>query len=277
MSGPANGPMKSWANLADELALWQAAGRTVELWWRDDDAVSDTPALRRLIEIAQVPVALAVIPAELQPSLATCLTTQANAAHLTVLQHGFSHRNYEPAGRKKAELGEARLAALVLAELAEGQTILQRAFGGRVVPVLTPPWNRIAPGIVGRLPALGFAGLTTYLPRPARLAAAGLLQVNTHVDIIDWHGGRGFLGTDESLALLIRHLQARRHGQADDAEPTGILTHHLVHDAASWDFLARLQDWLSTYPMIRWLTAQEVFLRGLTKIPPGEALPPRML
>jgi hypothetical protein len=277
MSGPANGAVNSWAKLAEELALWQAAGQTVDLWWRDDDAVSDTPALRRLIEIARVPVALAVIPAELQPSLATCLATQAHAARFAVLQHGFSHRNHEPAGRKKAELGEARPADLVLAELAEGQVILQRAFGNRLVPVLTPPWNRIASPVVERLPALGFRGLTTYLPRPARLAAADLLQANTHVDIINWHRDRGFLGTEESLALLIGHLQARRHRRADDAEPTGILTHHLVHDTASWDFLARLQDWLSAYPMIRWLTAEEVFLQGSAKIPPDEAQPPRIL
>jgi hypothetical protein len=27
--------------------------------------------------------------------------------------------------------------------------------------------------------------------------------------------------------------------------PTGILTHHLVHDTATWRFLENLQDWLA--------------------------------
>jgi hypothetical protein len=248
-----------WAMLATELARWHETGRQADLWWRDDDAVSDTPALRRLIEIARAPVALAVIPADLQPDLASCLATDTDLARFAVLQHGFSHRNHEPPDRKKAELGIARPSDLVLTELTRGKMLLQQAFGARALPVLTPPWNRIAPALVDHLAELGFRGLTTYLPRPAPYIAAGLLQVNTHVDIIDWHGGRGFLGTDQCLALLTQHLRARRLREADGAEPTGILTHHLVHDAASWAFLERLQDWLSGYPVIRWLTAQEVF------------------
>jgi len=267
MSGPRpdnsgtdnSGTGSGWASLAEELARWQNTGQRVDLWWRDDDAVADTPALRRLIEIARVPVALAVIPADLQPDLASCLAVTTEPDRFAVLQHGFSHRNHEPPDRKKAELGLARPGDLVLAELAQGKKILQQAFGARALPVLTPPWNRIAPAVIDHLPEQGFRGLTTYLPRRAPHAAAGLLQVNTHVDIIDWHGGRGFLGTDQSLALLTQHLRARRLKEADRIEPTGILTHHLVHDAASWLFLERLQDWLSTYPVIRWLTAREVF------------------
>lgn len=249
----------SWADLGEELVRWQAAGKRADLWWRDDDAVGETPALRRLLAVAQVPIALAVIPADLQPTLAGCLAASADAIRLAVLQHGFSHRNHEPGDRKKAELGAARSSDLVLADLAAGQGILRQAFGIRALPVLTPPWNRIAPAVTDRLTELGFRGLTTYLPRRAPWAAAGLIQVNTHVDIIDWRGGRGFLGTDQTLALLIQHLRARRLGDVDTAEPTGILTHHLVHDDACWTFLERLQDWLSAYPVIRWLTAEETF------------------
>lgn len=248
----------AWSALAEELAHWQAAGRMVDLWWRDDDAVADTPALRRLIRTARVPIALAVIPATLQPDLAQALA-DSDAARVAVLQHGFAHRNHEPADRKKAELGGARPAATVLAELAQGAAILRQHFGTRALPVMTPPWNRIAPQVRDGLPGQGFRGLTTYLPRSAPQPVRGLRQVNTHVDIIDWHGARGFLGTEPALALLIRHLREGRLGHADAAEPTGILTHHLVHDEASWVFLDRLQDWLSRFPMIRWLTAPAVF------------------
>lgn len=251
--------MTSWSILADELARWGDTGLIADLWWRDDDAVADTPALRRLLAVAEVPVALAVIPADLQPNLIAALIGRPAGAAVVALQHGFSHQNHEPAGRKKAELGAARDSTLVLADLAAGVKIMAETFGAAALPVLTPPWNRIAPEIITRLSNLGFRGLSTHLPRRLAVPAPGLLQVNTHVDIIDWHAGRGFIGPDRTLALIAGHLRARRLGEVDRAEPSGLLTHHLVQDEASWSFLRRLQDWLSDYPMLRWLTAQAVF------------------
>lgn len=248
-----------WSLLTEELARWQDTGGIATLWWRDDDAVDDSPALRRLLEVAQVPVALAVIPEGMRPGLPKVIDGTADNQRISVLQHGFGHHNHEPIGRKKAELGAGRPADRVLADLRQGHDRLQAAFGARFLPVLTPPWNRIAPPVVSQLPQMGLHGLTTYLPRRVALPVPGLLQVNTHVDIIDWHNGRGFLGTEPSLDLLIGHLRARRLGEVDTAEPTGLLTHHLVQDAASWAFLARLQDWLSASPVIRWLRAEDVW------------------
>ena len=46
---------------------------------------------------------------------------------------------------------------------------------------------------------------------------SGLLQVNTHVDLIDWKGGRGFVGEDAALAALVQALVRAahaRHGRA---------------------------------------------------------------
>ena len=37
--------MSGWPQLDDELARWREAGRTAELWWRDDDAVDTGPEL----------------------------------------------------------------------------------------------------------------------------------------------------------------------------------------------------------------------------------------
>ena len=83
----------SWDSLARECDAWAESGRRVELWWRDDDAIADTPALRRLIGIATVPLALAVIPAGLEPSLPAFLKSHHSVG---VLQHGFDHRNRAP-------------------------------------------------------------------------------------------------------------------------------------------------------------------------------------
>jgi hypothetical protein len=47
--------------------------------------------------------------------------------------------------------------------------------------------------------------------------------------------------------------------RAESAEPSGILSHHLVHDAAAWDFLAELLARLAAHPAARLLAAAEVF------------------
>ena len=246
---------RHWDSLAIECEAWAASGRPVELWWRDDDAVADTAALRRLLAQAGVPIALAVIPARLEPSLPALLKSH---GAVSVLQHGFDHRNRAPEGVKKSEFPAARPWPEVATDLEQGRDRLANAFGEQFVPALTPPWNRIDPGHADRLSQLGYRGLTTYLPRKSA-TAAGVRRVNTHVDVIDWHGTRGFLGLAATLQLLVQHLQAKRLGQADPAEPTGLLTHHLVHDTETWEFLGVLLDWCAKTPVIKWRSAADLF------------------
>jgi hypothetical protein len=245
----------AWDALARECDAWAESGRRVELWWRDDDAVADTPALRRLIGIAAVPLSLAVIPAGLDPSLPALLKIHGS---VSVLQHGFDHKNRAPAGAKKSEFPGSRSWQGVADDLERGRERLATAFGEQFIPALTPPWNRIDPGHASRLPDLAYRGLTTYLARkPGK--SAGFTQVNTHVDVIDWHGTRGFLGLAATLALLVGHLAAKRLGKADPAEPTGLLTHHLVHDTETWEFLGALPDWCAKRPNINWRSAADLF------------------
>ena len=60
-----------WDALEAELDLWQSAGRTATFWWRDDDAIAWTPALERLLELAEdTPIAIAVIPGNAETGLA---------------------------------------------------------------------------------------------------------------------------------------------------------------------------------------------------------------
>ena len=70
-------------------------------------------------------------------------------------------------------------------------------------------------------------------------------EINTQVDVIDWRGSRGFVGEGAALGRLVAHLAARRTSVVNAESPTGILTHHLVHDTATWRFLENLQDWLA--------------------------------
>jgi len=249
-----------WAGLAAELDAWGAAGREAAVWWRDDDAVSDSPALRRLLDLsaaAAAPLALAVIPAAAEASLRRRL--EDHPAPTTVLQHGFAHANHAARGAKKCELVDPAARPAVVEELRQGQEKLARLLGDRVFPVLVPPWNRIAGALLPGLPGLGFAGLSTYRARPGSEAAPGLPQVNCHVDILQWRPERRFLGLDAALTLLCGHLRAKRLGSADPAEASGLLSHHQVHDDDAWDFLAGLLDRLARHPAVRLLGAREAF------------------
>jgi hypothetical protein len=90
-------------------------------------------------------------------------------------------------------------------------------------------------------------------------AAPGVIEINTHVDIIDWKGSRGFVGPEQALLQAVRHLAARREGRADATEPTGWLTHHLCHDEPAWSFLAELFEQFGPRQGVIWKSARELF------------------
>jgi len=232
--------MSAWQALEAELALWRAAGQRATLWCRDDDASRDSPPLQRLLDFAEraaLPVGLAAIPATLERSLVAAVT---QSRFTIVIQHGYAHRNHAPPDERKMELGLHRHPEETLAELARGADILGRGFGDHFVAVLVPPWNRIAAPIVAGLPEAGFSGLSTLGPRKAQWAAPGLMQCNTHVDLIAWRRDRAFVGADAALDRVVAHLRARREGGADTDEATGVLTHHLDMSVAGWEFLIEL-------------------------------------
>ena len=249
----------AWQSFFDEITRWRDAGLAVDFWWRDDDACRPDPALARLTALAgaaDVPLALAVIPEHAQAA-----AFEPVSAVVTLLQHGVDHRNRAAAGEKKTEFAVAELLSEALDRLAHGRALLERMAGSaRVLPVLVPPWNRIsAARLLAHLAAAGYRGLSTFGPRHSGYAASGLVVVNTHIDIIDWRGSRGFVGEDLALDQAMRHLQARRNGQADARESTGWLTHHAVHDEAAWTFMERLLEHTCQREGVVWRAAADLF------------------
>ncbi len=247
----------AWRRLLDEIGRARDAGRAAEFWWRDDDAARRDPALERLLALARsckVPLALAAIPAQAEATAFAGLPER-----VCVLQHGSDHRNRAGRGEKKTEYPAAEAPEAAMARLAAARERLAALTGGRLLPVLAPPWNRIARAYAPLLASAGYRGLSQYGARPAPQPAPGLVQVNTHVDLMAWRGGRGFAGEDAVLAAAAAHLAAKREGRADDGEPTGWLTHHAVHDEAAWGFLERLFETLRAVPGVRWLAAPELF------------------
>ena len=246
-------PPADWADLDRTLDAFGAAGRVATWWWRDDDAVAATPALDRLLATAPgVPLALAVIPARADGTLVRRLDGNADAR---ICQHGWNHWNHAPPGAPKAELGAHRPAPYVLGELARGWLALTRLFP-TALAMLVPPHNRIARDVAAGLPGTGMRGLSTFGAR--KRVPAGLVQVNTHVDIMDWNT-RAFAGEGAALGFLVAHLKARLAAAADPDEPSGVLSHHLAHDRAAWDFLAKLLARLRAHPAARACDPQTLF------------------
>jgi hypothetical protein len=235
----------TWRELHAALSERNQAGRPVQFWWRDDDASAPSAALERAVGLSKkyaIPLALAVIPQEATPPL-----FQGLHKRVTVLQHGTDHRNRAAAGEKKTEYPGTESLQSALARIAEGMAKLRSVAGQKFMPVLAPPWNRMRADLVDKLPSLGIRGISAYGPQKSREPAPGLRQVNTHVDVVAWRRGRHFVGEEQALSQAMKWLAT--------GEPLGWLTHHAVHDAATWDFLERL----FTLKEVRWLSAAEAF------------------
>ncbi len=247
-----------WGELKHELDAWGEEARLATFWWRDDDATDATKELEVLLGVSadlDIPISIAVIPRPATDTLAQRLNGR---QRIGVLQHGFDHVNHAPPDEKKSEYGAHRPVERMLAELAAGRSAL-RPFTA-CLDVLTPPWNRIDATLLPRLPGHGYSAVSTFGPRPMPSPTPGLRQVNTHVDPVNWRGHREFLGVRTVLARLVEHLSARRRKAVDPDEPTGLLTHHWIHDAETWRFIERLCERTRDHPAARWMHAREVFV-----------------
>ncbi|MDC0948783.1 hypothetical protein OAS86_05515 [Gammaproteobacteria bacterium] len=246
----------NWQALDNELARWQADNLRARLWWRDDDAVADTPALRRLLTLStahRIPLALAVIPALADATLAPTIDSADNAhRHIRVLQHGFNHHNNVSVGRK-CELDDERPPERVIAQLHEGLGRLDTLFGERLLSVLVPPWNRIGSRLASRLPTMQPAYRALSLIGDA--SPLGLPVVNVHLDLLNFRQGR-FRGEEELVGSLIDALQHRRLHHLN--APIGLMSHHRVHDADCWAFLAILFDRYASHPAINWCAIEQL-------------------
>ena len=203
---------RAWHRLERELGRLAAAGRQADLWCRDDDACRDSPALARLLAIADaahVPVALAAIPALIEPSLVDAVAT---------------------ARWSRWSSTGTRIAIMRRPARATGSWV---ATGRWRRP--SPNWRRAVAGSNAVRPALrpgAGAAVESHRPGrdratcPSRISrtvdvrprgrrrnpAPGLVQCNTHVDLIAWRRDRAFIGVDAALDRLVAQLAARRDG-----------------------------------------------------------------
>lgn len=130
-------------------------------------------------------------------------------------QHGYLHRNFEPAG-KKQEFGPARPPAELHRSLVQGHDRLVRLLGHDFCPVFTPPWNRCGEATLQALADLGFAAVSrSQGARPA--APPALAEFPVQVDLHT----RKEPSADLAFAALLHELE---EGLASGR--CGIMIHH---------------------------------------------------
>ena len=230
--------MTSWDELRAALDGVAARGEAIRVWWRDDDAGRDHPALTRLLELAErhdLPLALAVVPMWLDANTQARIAASPNA---TVLQHGFAHADHAAPEGRSIELGgrDPGPSSASWQRPGHARGCVRLCLPGGAGAALEPAGHR-----PGRAPDRLRVRRPVHL-RPARRrqGRAGPGQVNTHLDPVDWRGTRLFVGETAALTRLVAVLDAE--------EPIGILSHHLAMDEAGWAFLDRL---LGCSPRIR--------------------------
>jgi hypothetical protein len=244
--------------LRSELDAWAAAGMTAKFWWRDDDAVSDTPQLRRLLDIvrdAGIVVALAVVPEHADDSLVELVST----AECCIWQHGWGHYFHA-----RGEFGDGRTLVLMTDDALAGQRSLDRLFGPtRWQRVFVPPNHMLSVPFKALIPSLGYLGVSAGVQLTPPIEH--VVEVNAELDVMNWPEGK-ILGVAAICRMLVEQLVSRRLGESPVEHPIGILTHHLVFDDDAWGFVSKLFKFLSSHRAVEVLRADTLFEQHIPSV-----------
>ena len=126
--------------------------------------------------------------------------------------------------------------------------MLRRQYGTKLLPILVPPWDRIDPNILVDLPKLGFEAISGFgTPQHS----PNLIVINTQIDVIDWNRNNRCRDEAALVKKLIREIK-KCFSSAKD-QKVGIVTHHLYHDEAAWEFLEKLLSETRRHSAVRWM------------------------
>jgi hypothetical protein len=240
-------------SLSQELEAWAAAGLIAKLWWRDDDAVTDTAQLRRLFEVAgglRAVVAVAVIPKHADQSLVNILS----ANPCCVWQHGWGHNFH-----KSGEFGDGRAVDTMVDDALAGARTLDSLFGpAGWQKVFVPPNHMLSLAFKTLIPRLGYVGLSAGSPLTPPIR--GVMEFNAEIDVMNWPEGKILEGSAIE-EMIVNQLRARRVGLLPPDQPIGILTHHLVFDEVAWTFISDLFRSLRSHRAVEMIPADRLFCR----------------
>ncbi|MEO5826132.1 MAG: glycosyltransferase [Gemmatimonadales bacterium] len=228
-----------WPRLRQELGRWSESGLVARFWWRDDDALTVTPQLDRLLTLSrdfEVGAGLAVVPERAEAALVDALT----GSSCCIWQHGWGH-HFHAAG----EFGDGRPLEAMMTDALNGRNALDELCGpAGWQRVFVPPNHCLAMPFKSVIPALGYHALSAGVPLTPELPHVA--ELNAEIDVMDWPRGV-LLDVDALDLMLVEQLQARRVVATSPASPIGILTHHLVFNDHAWEVIGTLFDLIRSH------------------------------
>ncbi len=224
------------------LALDELDNEPLPLFFRDDDAGWDDESLFELLaqfENRGLPIDLAVIPTELDNSLAANLSVRHSCGLVGLHQHGFSHTNHESVGRKH-EFGPSRNFEQQHLDIGRGIALLSDHLGSAPDPIFTPPWNRCTPVTAAVLSTLGFEVLSQDSTAPSM----GVTGLRTLPVTVDW------LGSTHGVRWSIEEVGNRLAARFRADTPTGVMLHHAAMNTEDRLRLGEFLDLVSIHPSV---------------------------
>ena len=195
-------------------------------------------ALCRLFRDHQIPLAMAVVPAWLtdirtrQLFAAAPLEESLWGWH----QHGWRHVNCQRTG-EKSEFGEQRPAEKQSRDIGMGLKKMNEIFGKRLVPVFTPPWNRLPTATLRILQELNFKAVSMTRPIPSTTKSGiGLRNLRIQLDLHTRKAKDGYAD--------FHNLMGELSGLMTKREPVGIMVHHQRMPLFAFEFLSELLNLL---------------------------------
>lgn len=230
-------PAPAWRERLTETVQRLPGRNKVRVFFRADDIGAGGHSFQALCALFRehaVPLALAVVPAWLTDVRIDQLFASAPPDEdlWGWHQHGWRHVNWQKTG-KKSEFGNQRPLEKQWKDIWQGHMKLMLVFQARLLPVFTPPWNRLSAITLGVLDQMGFKAVSTTDPLPKTGKNAPRLK-NFRIGI-DLHTRKNPDGAAD-YDLLLHELSSAFSKDA----PVGLMIHHQRMTPFAFAFLDEL-------------------------------------
>lgn len=229
-------PLRWRERLVETVGRHSARGNP-RIFFRADDIGAggrSFDALCALFRDHGVPLALAVVPAWLSKTRVDQLFAAASPDEdlWGWHQHGWRHVNWQKSG-KKSEFGDQRPLEKQWKDIWQGHMRMMAVFQQRLLPVFTPPWNRMSAMTLEVLDQMGFKAVSSTDPLPkAGKTSPRLKNFRIGIDLHTRKNPDGLADYD----LLLQELGAAFTKDA----PVGIMIHHQRMTPFAFAFLEEL-------------------------------------
>ncbi|SFM93377.1 DUF2334 domain-containing protein [Thermodesulforhabdus norvegica] len=223
----------NWQARLEEV-LRRCAEREPVVFFRADDVGAYSHAFKMLLNLFrfyEIPLALAVVPAWMSAKRTEMFRSFIDLENplWNWHQHGWRHVNWSRDG-KKAEFGNWRTKDQQWNDILKGKRKLEGLFRNSLVPVFTPPWNRLDLNTLGALQQLGFAAVSIDgpIPRGAKQSVR-LKNFRIYIDLHTRKSENPGYAYDELMKNLENALTRKGN--------IGIMIHHKMMNHAAFEFL----------------------------------------